>query len=71
MYLVSLDTQEVRFDALQATMKIEQGESILTEISRKFEAEDIESLFLDSGFDLVQHYHAENEYFSLILVTAS
>ncbi len=71
MYLVSLESQDVRFDALQATMKIEQGESILTEISRKFEAEDIESLFADSGFDLVQHYQAENEYFSLLLVAAS
>ena len=71
MYLVSLESQDVRFDALQATTKIEQGESILTEISRKFEAEDIESLFADTGFDLVQHYQAENEYFSLILVAAS
>ena len=71
MHLVSLESQDVRFDALHATMKIEQGESILTEISRKFEAEDIESLFADTGFDLVQHYQAENEYFSLILVAAS
>ncbi len=38
------------------------------EISRKFEPEDIESMFLDSGFDLVQHNQAENEYFSLALV---
>ena len=29
------------------------------EISRKFELEDIESMLLDSGFDLVQHNQAE------------
>ena len=71
MYLVSLESQDVRFDALQATMKLEPGERILTEISRKFEPEYIESLFADSGFDLIQHYQAENEYFSLLLVIAS
>ena len=52
-------------------MKLEPGERILTEISRKFEPEYIESLFADSGFDLIQHYQAENEYFSLLLVIAS
>jgi len=38
------------------------------EISRKFEPEDIESMFLDSGFDLVQHNQAENEYFSFACI---
>jgi L-histidine N-alpha-methyltransferase len=49
MHLVSLAEQEIRFGALQASIKLESGESILTEISHKFEYDEIESLFVSRG----------------------
>ena len=70
MYLVSLESQEIDLHSLQASFKLEQGESILTEISRKYEHEQIESMFIRSGFELVRHYQPANEYFSLLLVRA-
>jgi L-histidine Nalpha-methyltransferase len=71
MHLVSLEAQEIRFNALQDSFKLERGESILTEISQKFQAEEIESLLLDCDFELVRHYQPDNQYFSLLLVRAS
>jgi L-histidine Nalpha-methyltransferase len=70
MYLVALEKQEVIFDKLQTSIVLEQGERILTEVSRKFEYAEIESLFTASGFELVKHYEADNKYFSLLLVRA-
>ncbi len=71
MHLVSLEEQEISLHALQTSFKMRSGESILTEISRKFQAAEIESLLLNSGFNLIRHYQADNQYFSLLLVRAS
>lgn len=70
MHLVSLAAQEISFDALQTSIKLECEESILTEISHKYEYEEIESLLLNCGFELVRHYQADDQYFSLLLVRA-
>lgn len=71
MYLDSLEEQEVQLDALRTSITLEQGESILTEISRKFTPRQIESLLLDSGIELVEHYQPANQYFSLLLGRAA
>lgn len=71
MHLISVAAQEISFDALQTSIKLECGESILTEISHKYQYEEIESLLLNCGFELVQHYQPDNQYFSLLLVRAT
>ncbi len=71
MHLISIESQEVSFEALQTSIQLEQGESILTEVSHKFELEEIESLVLNSGFELEQHYQADNQFFSLLLARAN
>ncbi len=71
MHLLSLEAQTVKLSALQTSFDLEQGESILTEISHKFQHDEIESLLLDCGFEIVRHYEADNQYFSLLLVRAN
>jgi L-histidine Nalpha-methyltransferase len=70
MHLKSLIAQEISFGSLQKSFKLEQGESILTELSHKYQFEEIESLLLDHQFEVVKHYQPEDEYFSLLLARA-
>ena len=67
MRLVSRADQTVRLAALDAEIEVAHGESILTEISRKFTEPALRTLLDDSGFDVVAHYTPANEYFSLML----
>ena len=70
MRLITLEEQDVRFDLLNRTTKLENGESILTEISRKFEAYEIENMLTNHNFKVLEHFQTEDEYFSLLLVKA-
>jgi L-histidine Nalpha-methyltransferase len=70
MHLNSLIAQEISFKSLRKSFKLEQGESILTELSHKYQFEEIESLLLDHQFEVVKHYQPENKYFSLLLTQA-
>ena len=67
MRLVSRADQRVRLAALDAEFEVADGESILTEISRKFTASALAALLEEAGFDAAAHYTAGDEYFSLIL----
>lgn len=67
MRLVSRADQRVRLAALGAEFEMADGESILTEISRKFTAPALAALLEEAGFDTAAHYTAGDEYFSLML----
>ena len=67
MYLVSLCDQEVHFSELNQSIKLENNEKILTEISRKYTKSSIQELLGKSGLEEVEHFEPENEYFSLLL----
>ncbi len=67
MYLVSSCNQSVTLKALQKTLDFHAGEKILTEISRKFTPERLNTLLTDAGFNVVQHLQPANGYFSLML----
>lgn len=67
MRLVSRADQVVRLEALDTEFGVRYGESILTEISRKFTERALESLLDDAGFDIVEHYTPADDYFSLVL----
>lgn len=43
------------------------GETILTEISRKFSYESLNALLHDAGFSVHRHYQPDDQYYSLVL----
>lgn len=66
MYLVSRRQQRVWFGSLGRPLSLEQGESIRTEVSRKFTRVCIDRLMASSRYTPLRHFVAENEYFSLL-----
>lgn len=67
MRLVSRADQTVRFGVLDAEIEVPRGDSILTEISRKFTVPALTALLGEAGFETVAHFAPSNEYFSLAL----
>lgn len=67
MYLESRRRQSVYVGALETTLELEQGERILTEISRKFTRESLHRLLGSAGFTVEAHYEPANGYYSLLL----
>lgn len=67
MYLISQCAQEIAFPTLDKTIKLEQGEKILTEVSRKYTKSSIKNLLKKSGLIQAMHFEPANEYFSLVL----
>ncbi len=67
MHLHSQINQSVKLKALDLKIKFKKGESILTEISRKFTPEGLTVCLRQAGFAVERHYEAENNYFSLVL----
>ena len=69
MRLVSRADQVVRLAALDAEIEVRHGDSILTEISRKFTETSLTALLADSGFGVAAHYTPDDESFSLVLAS--
>lgn len=68
MHLRSNTAQTVRIDELDMTVNFRQGETIHTEISRKFTLEALSALTSAAGLSVVQHFEPDNGYFSLALL---
>jgi len=66
-HLISEQDQEVRFESLDETLRLFQGEKILTEISRKFTYRGLHELLESCGLQVDAHYQPANRYFSLVL----
>lgn len=62
-YLVSKKDQIVRFSEIDLEVKFEKGEHIHTEISRKYDFEELESIAKKDGFEVVQHFIDSKNYF--------
>jgi L-histidine N-alpha-methyltransferase len=71
MHLYSTVDQTVRIGALDLDVHFEEGETILTEISRKFTRTSVESMLNDSGMTLLEWYTDENDMFALALAGKS
>ena len=71
MHLVSEKDQEVHFAKLGRSLSLRKGESMLTEISRKFSNEKLDKLMRKGGFKIEHHILANNNVFSLLLATAT
>jgi len=67
MHLVSRRRQSVRFTAMNRELQLAEGETILTEISRKFTPESLIDLLAAGGFRLEEHFESPDAYFSLAL----
>jgi len=67
MYLHSTTSQTITFSELDEQLTLDEGEKILTEISRKYTLDGIEQLLNRAELEIVDHFEPDNEYFSLIL----
>ena len=70
MHLLALENRSIEFRRLRASTDIRQGESIMTEISRKFMKPEIEQALENSQMEIVRHFEAANDWFSLVLARA-
>lgn len=71
MYLVTLERHTVRLPAMDATLELEEGEHILTELSCKFTLRALEEMLDAAGFAIDAHYQGDDGYFSLVLARAA
>ncbi|MFQ5994252.1 MAG: L-histidine N(alpha)-methyltransferase [Acidiferrobacterales bacterium] len=67
MHIRSKTAQVVRIGELDQSVAFAPGESILTEISRKFTLASLDQMLVDGGFVAEQHFQPQNRYFSLVL----
>ncbi len=67
MYLASTRRQTVTFSGLDAAMELEEGEGILTEISRKFTRDDLHGMLAAAGMAVEEHFEGEERLYSLVL----
>lgn len=68
MYLTAGAAQRIRLGALDRIVELAAGERILTEISRKFTRNALQSLFAAVHFSEVRHYQPDNGFYSLVLL---
>ena len=62
-YLMSLTDQEVEIPACQKSIKFKKGETILTEISQKYDTKMIEDMAGESGFRICGNFFDDRKYF--------
>jgi L-histidine N-alpha-methyltransferase len=67
MYLESSCNQSIEIARLDAALHLQQGERILTEISRKFTQLGLEELLAGANLLIENHLQPANGYFSLVL----
>ena len=67
MYLESSCDQSIEIARLDAALHLQQGERILTEISRKFTQDGLENLLASADLMVENHLQPANGYFSLVL----
>jgi len=71
MHLIATEQQTVNLQALEEQIQFDEGDSILTEISRKFTHASLSDMLQEAGFALDKHFSPDDNYFSLVLATPS
>jgi len=66
-YLCSTKSQTVQLKALDLTVELEEGESICTEISRKFDRQKTEQELAQEGLKVLQTWTDPKDWFALML----
>ncbi len=67
MHLKCNEDLHVRIQDLDMEVSFKKGETLLTEISRKFTPESLTHLLNEGGLQIHQHFEAPDHYFSLVL----
>ena len=67
MHLRSLRSQTVQLHSLDLTIQLEKGETILTEISRKFDLNTLQQDLSNRGLKPLQVWTDPNQWFGLLL----
>jgi L-histidine N-alpha-methyltransferase len=67
MHLASLADQTVTIEALGMDVQFTRGETILTEISRKFTPRSVERLLRDGGLEQIELHTDPEQLFALTL----
>jgi dimethylhistidine N-methyltransferase len=67
MYLICQRSHSVRLETLDLTVQFTEGETILTEISRKFDLEQIQQDLAKQGLKPLQTWSDPKQWFGLIL----
>jgi len=67
MYLVSQEAQKIEFKSLARVLQLQEGEKILTEISRKYTKSSLQYLLAESGLAEHTHFEARKNQYSLVL----
>ncbi len=67
MYLHSLADQQVSLDMLDLKVQFKKGESILTEISRKFDLEVVQEQLRSQGLQTIKIWTDPQRWFGLVL----
>lgn len=62
-FLVSKNDQTVRFTDIDLKVNFKKGERIHTEISRKYDFAELESIAAKDGFEVIQHFIDSKNYF--------
>ncbi len=62
-FLISLQNQQVKIDALHMEFSFENGEFIHTELSKKYSLQEIQSLAQAAGFEVERNYFDQAQYF--------
>lgn len=62
-FLVSLKKQTVTIKTIGKSFHFEMGETIHTEISRKFTVDQINNLLIDASFEVLGHFYDYKHYF--------
>jgi len=69
MYLISQKGQKVNLNGLGESIKLDDGEEILTEVSHKYTHKQAETLLTDAGLHILRHIEPENAWFSVVLAS--
>lgn len=70
MHLVSRETQTVRIDALGVEVAFEEGETIHTENSYKYDHAQLERIAAATGFTIAKRWSDAQQWFTEMLLTA-
>ncbi|WP_186756772.1 L-histidine N(alpha)-methyltransferase [Echinicola salinicaeni] len=63
-YLVSLIDQEVHVEALGETFQFKKAEAIHTEVSKKYDTDELCVLAKESGFEIINDFLDDHEFFT-------
>ncbi|WP_038015430.1 L-histidine N(alpha)-methyltransferase [Synechococcus sp. PCC 7335] len=67
MYLESMAAQTVRLETLELTVAFENGDRILSEISRKFDLEEMTRILASHQLNVIETFSDPRQWFGLLL----